>query len=277
MIDLQRILSILGEIRYRLVRIGYVLVPIFAFLITFQLVPFTVRLGPWAVPFAYPWPNLFYNVSAQVFRGMVATMLPPGVELLNLGVGDSVMVEMEVGLLLTLIFGMPWIVHEVGAFLSPALRRNERQLIRQIGIPGTALFATGTLIGAFLLTPFTFLILLRYIDALGLAQVMSAQSFVTFVLLYSLGFGVVFELPVFIYALTRLRLVRAATWRKHWRIAVIGCLVFGMIITPDNSGITMLLIAVPMMALYFGGAYFASQWERRQEAPPRRPRTALSG
>src|SRR5579875_2324983 len=253
MSDLQRILSVLGEVRYRLVRIGYVLIPIFAFLIAFQLVPFTLRWGPWAIPLAYPWPNLFYNVSAQVFRGMVATMLPPGVQLLNLGVGDSVMVEMEVGLLLTLIFGMPWIVHEVGAFLSPALRRNERQLLRQIGIPATVLFATGTLIGAFLLTPLTFLIL------------------------YSLGFGVVFELPVFIYALTRLRLVRAATWRKHWRIAVIGCLVFGMIITPDNSGITMLLIAVPMMGLYFGGAYFASRWERRQEAPPRRPQTALTG
>jgi len=277
MSDLQRILSILGELRYRLVRIAYVLVPLFGFLIAFQLVPFTVHWGALAIPFAYPWPNLFYNVSAQVFRGMVATMLPPGVQLLNLGVGDSVMVEMEIGLLLTLIFGMPWIVHEVGAFLSPALRRNERQLVRQIGIPATALFAAGTLIGTFLLTPFTFLILLRYINALGLAPVMSAQSFVTFVLLYSLGFGVVFELPVFVYSLTRLGLVRAQTWRKQWRIAVIGSLVFGMIITPDNSGITMLLIAGPMMALYFGGAYFATRWERLRLSPPRRPETALSG
>ena len=193
----------------------------------------------------------------------------PGITLLNVGVADSVVVQMEIGLLLTVILGMPWIVHEVGAFLVPALRRNERTLIRQIGIPATALFAVGTAVGVFALTPFTFRLLFLYVSAMGLAPVLGVQSFVTFALLYSLAFGVVFELPVFIYALTRLGVVRAAAWRKHWRGAVLGALIFGMIVTPDNSGITMLLIAAPMIALYGGGAYFATRWERRTDA--RRP------
>jgi sec-independent protein translocase protein TatC len=167
---------------------------------------------------------------------------------------------------------MPWIVHEAGAFLVPALRRNERALLRQIGIPATVLFAVGTSIGLFFLTPFTFQLLFRYVAAMGLAPVLGVQDFVTFGLLYSLAFGVVFELPVFIYALTRLRVVRAAAWRKHWRGAVIASLVFGMIVTPDNSGITMLLIATPMVALYFGGAYFAGRWEARRTASPPPPR-----
>ena len=275
--DLDRILAIVGEVRRRAVRLALVLGPLFGSLLLFKLVPFRLSYRGVAVPLAYPWPSPFYNITAQLFRAMVAAMLPPGVTLLNVGVGDSVVVQMEIALLLTAILGMPWIVHEVAAFLVPALRRNERTLLRQIGIPATVLFAVGTAAGVFALTPFTFRLLFLYVAAMGLAPVLGVQSFVTFALLYSLAFGVVFELPVFIYALTRLGVVRAAAWRKHWRGAVIGALVFGMIVTPDNSGITMLLIAAPMIALYLGGAFFASRWERRSTAPPRPGLTVGAG
>ncbi len=274
--DLDRILSILAEVRRRLVRVGIVLAGIFGFLLFFELVPVRLDLFGATVPFAYPWPSPFYNVTAQVFRAMVAWMLPPGVELLNVGVGDSIFAQMEIGILLSVILAMPWIVHEAAAFLVPALRQNERTLLRQIGIPATVLFALGTAVGLIWITPFTFLLLFRYVAAMGLAPVLGVQDFVTFALLYSLAFGVVCELPVFVYALTRLGVVKAAAWRKHWRGAILGCLVFGMIVTPDNSGITMMIIATPMMGLYFGGAYFATRWERRAHAPPPPPR-ALAG
>ncbi len=279
--DLDRILSIVQEVRRRAVRIGIVLAAIFGFVLFFELVPFRLRFLGLSVPFAYPWPNPFYNISAQLFIAMRAWMLPSNVVLLNVGVGDSILVQMEIGILVALIFGMPWIVHEVGAFLLPALRTNERALLRQVGIPATVLFAVGTAIGLVFLTPFTFQLLFRYVGALGLTAVgtgptLGVQDFVTFALLYSIAFGVVFELPVFIYALTRLRVVKAAAWRKHWRGAVIGALLFGMVVTPDNSGITMLIIATPMVGLYFGGAYFAARWESRR-VPPAAPPRALAG
>ena len=272
---LDKILAVLDEVRRRLVRIALVLGPIFGFLVTFELKPVTLRLFGLSIPFAYPWPNLFYNVTAQVFRALVALMLPPNVQLLNVGVGDSIMVQVEVGALLTVIVGMPWIVHEVAAFLVPALRQRERETIRQIGLPASVLFAIGTGLGLFLLTPLTFRLLFLYVGALGLEPVLGVQQFVQFALLYSLAFGLVFELPVFVYALTRLGVVRAATWRKHWRGAVVGSLVFGMIVTPDNSGITMILIAAPMIALYLGGAWFAARWERRRTDRPRAPSAAV--
>jgi sec-independent protein translocase protein TatC len=272
--DLDRILAILQEVRRRAVRIGVVLAAIFGFVLFFELKPIRLSFAGLSLPLAYPWPNPFYNVAAQLFIAMRNWMLPPNVELLNVGVGDSILVQMEIGLLVALIVGMPWIVHEAGSFLVPALRKNERQLLRQIGIPATILFAIGTAIGLLFLTPFTFRLLFFYVAADGLAPVLGVQDFVTFALLYSLAFGVVFELPVFIYALTRLRVVPAAAWRKHWRAAVIGALVFGMIVTPDNSGITMLIIAAPMIALYFGGSYFATRWEARRDSPPSPPRVA---
>jgi sec-independent protein translocase protein TatC len=277
MSDLDRILGVLGEARRRLVRVALVLGPLFGSLLLFELKFVRLSFFGLTLPFAYPWPSPFYNITAQVFRAMVAWMLPPGVELLNVGVGDSIVVQMEIGLLLTLILGMPWIVHEAGAFLVPALRGNERALLRQVGIPASALFALGTSIGIVFLTPFTFRLLFLYVSAMGLLPVLGVQDFVTFALLYSLAFGVVFELPVFIYALTRLGVVRAVSWRKHWRAAVLGSLVFGMIVTPDNSGITMCLIAAPMVALYLGGAFFAARWEAREGGRRRSPAIAGVG
>ena len=269
--DLDRILGILSEARRRIVRIVLVLGPLFGFLVTFRLQGIGLRLGGWTLPLAYPVPSLFNNVTAQVFRALVAVTLPPNVDLINYHVGDSVVVQLEIGAILTVILGMPWIVHEVGAFLVPALRRNERELLRRIGIPATLLFALGTALGLFFLTPLTFRLLFEYVAALNLSPILGVQDFVTFVLLYSLAFGVVFELPVFVYALTRLGLVKAAAWTKHWRAAIVGSLFFGMVVTPDNSGITMLLVAMPMIGLYLGGAWFAHRWETV------RARSALAG
>jgi sec-independent protein translocase protein TatC len=263
--DLQKILGIISEARRRLFRILIVLGPLFGFFVTFRLQPFDVNVYGVSVPLAYPWPSLFYNVTAQVFHLLVVWLLPPSVTLLNVGIGDAIVAQLAIGLLLTLIFGMPWIVHEVGAFLVPALRYNERELIRRIGIPATGLFALGTALGFLYVTPLTFRLLFLYVAAMGLLPVLGVTSFVTFALLYSFAFGVVFELPVFIYTLTRLGVVHAGAWRKHWRGAVIGSLLFGMVITPDNSGITMLIIALPMIGLYFGGAWFAGRWEARRD------------
>ncbi len=262
--ELQRLLSIVEELRRRLIRIAVVILPLFAFFNMFEIRWGKVPLLPWAI--AYPWPSPFYNVTAQVF-GWMRTQMLSGVQgqvtLLNLGVGDSVIAQMEIGLLLSVAVGMPWIVHEVGAFLMPALRQNERALIKSIGIPATLLFILGFTIGLLWITPFTFLLLFKYVAAMGLAPVLSAESFLEFTLLYTLAFGIVFELPVFVYALSRVGLVHASAWRKHWRGAVIGCLVFGMIITPDNSGITMLLIAIPMFGLYVAGLLAAERHQRR--------------
>ncbi len=272
--DLEKILRIVGELRRRVVRIALVLGPIFGFLLTFQLRFADVNLAGHTVPVVYPFPNLFLNVTAQVFVAMTA-LLPRGVLLFNLGIADAVMVQVEIGALLTLILGMPWIIHEAGAFLVPALRKNERELLRQIGIPATVLFVVGTLIGLLFITPLTLTFLFEYVGALGVAEQLSIQSFVTFTILYPLAFGIVFELPVFVYALTRVGAVPASAWRKHWRGAIIGSLIFGMLVTPDNSGVTMLLVATPMIALYLAGAYFAGRWERTKPGPE--PPVALPG
>ena len=128
----------------------------------------------------------------------------------------------------------------------PALRRNERALLRQIGIPATALFALGTGIGLFFLTPFTFRLLFLYVAAMRLKPVLRVR--VPFHLRPRLfpAFGVVFELPVFVYALTTGSVSsRPPRGRDTGAARSLGRS-SSDIVTPDNlPRITMLLMAMP--------------------------------
>src|SRR5207302_106559 len=94
--------------------------------------------------------------------------------------------------------------------------------------------------------------------------ILYGDSFIDFVLLFTLAFGIAFQLPVLMYGLTVLGIVPANFWKKYWRFATIAIVVFGAIITPDGSGITMFLVALPMLALYAGGYVAAVSLEKHR-------------
>jgi sec-independent protein translocase protein TatC len=78
-------------------------------------------------------------------------------------------------------------------------------------------------------------------------------DFISFVLQFLLGFGVAFELPVLMYGISLTDAMSPHFWRNNLRYAVIILVVFGAVITPDGSGVTMWFISIPMIALYLIG------------------------
>jgi len=91
------------------------------------------------------------------------------------------------------------------------------------------------------------------------------MDFVTFVLQFLLAFGLSFQLPMIMYATTASGMTDAKFWRKNIRYAVVIIVIFGAIITPDGSGVTMWFIAGPMIALYLGGIAIIERKERTLE------------
>jgi len=89
------------------------------------------------------------------------------------------------------------------------------------------------------------------------------MDFVTFVLQFLLAFGISFQLPLIMYATTVSGMVDAKFWRKNIRYAIIIIVIFGAVITPDGSGVTMWFIAGPMIALYIIGMVFIERKERK--------------
>jgi Sec-independent protein secretion pathway component TatC len=114
--------------------------------------------------------------------------------------------------------------------------------------------------------------------AMAISKTVLLTEFVNFVFLFLLAFGFVFEIPLLMVGLTKLGVVQPATWKGGWRYAVVGSLVFGAFITPDGSGVTELIVAVPMCALYgigTGLSYAVARGARNQEMETQRsPATA---
>ena len=221
----------------------------------------------------YPYPDPLQPLASQFFNMTLNYLKPAFVVSTVLNPADAFIVQFKTAFFLALLVGMPMVAYQMGMFIAPGLRPREKRTILRLLGPSMALFALGVLIAFFVVLPFTFDFLYQVAVNLGVDQPMlHIDQFLDFVLLFMLGFGLAFQVPVIMYALTAVGLVRAATWRKYWRLAIIAIFGFGAIITPDGSGVTMVLVSAPMSVLYVAG-YAACvlnerSRERRGRAPP---------
>jgi len=211
----------------------------------------TVELFGFAVP--YPYPDLYTTVSTRVFLQIKHDLLPQTVRLVALTPWAAMMIQFQISLILGVIFGMPMIIYQLGKFLGPALKLHEKRLMFRMVLPASVLFVMGNLFAYYLIIPFSIDFLYNFAFAMGIEQYFSVEDFFSFVLMFMLAFGVVFELPVIMVGLSSMGIVSPDFWKEHWRWAVLISLIFAAVITPDGTGVTMFMVVVPMLLLYFIG------------------------
>lgn len=206
-----------------------------------------------------PLPDPFNNIAAQVITSVGEFMKPEYVEFIMTAPAQAIIAQLYVSIFLGIVVSMPVIIKEVAAFVNPALYPHEREAITKLLIPGTVLFVGGCIFSYLWITPFIIDFLYRYGLALQAATFITLDSFISFVLLFVISFGIIFELPVFMWIITKAGVVEPSFWKRNFRYAVFAMIVFGAIITPDGSGITMWVIAAPMIVLYLGGYLIVSR------------------
>lgn len=256
---LSSFLSHIDELRHRFVKI---IIPFLIFTVVF--IGFRFNLfsyhGIWVL---YPYPDFYQNSAAQFIMILEKHLLPSEMQVIVLKPADAVVADFYSSMFLSLIFTMPVIVDQLGKFIGPALKKSEQNALSKVTWPAALLFVAGALIGLWLVAPELFIIFYAFDLGLGAAPEINLLNFVDFVLIYIAAFGIAFELPVIMVGLTRIGFVPSSFWKKNWRYAVVGALVFGMIFSPGVTGFTMVMMALPVIALYFGGIYFAQRAERK--------------
>lgn len=249
----------LDEIRYRLLRVLTLFIVLFGVFIVFSIKKITF-LG---YSFYFLYPDVYHNIGAELLSVIEKLVLAPGTQLLIVRPADGLTADAYTCMFLALVFSMPYIIYHISMFLGPALKRNERVLLKTILVPASLLFVAGAMMGLFWVAPAMFAIFNRFDLGLGAQTTMSLMNFVSFLLLYLLAFGVSFEVPVFMYGLTRAGMVQANFWSKNWRYAIVGSLLFGYLVSPGVTGFTEVLMALPMIGLYFGGVFFSRRYEKK--------------
>ncbi|HLZ48912.1 MAG TPA: twin-arginine translocase subunit TatC [Candidatus Limnocylindria bacterium] len=156
---------------------------------------------------------------------------------------------MRVALFSGIALAMPVILYEVYAYVDPALRPNERRFILLLGPFILALFIGGMAFCYFLLLPQAIGFLFTFGSEVFEAAP-RASEYISFVTTFILGVGLVAEMPVVIFALTRIGLVSRSWLARRRGYVLIICFVIGAIITPTPDPFNQTLVSVPMYLLF---------------------------
>jgi len=259
MSELDEIYEHLNELRTRVLRVIIVVGIIAVFLMTFHLEPTIYN----EITLYYPTPEPLDNIAAQLTNYFKTNLIPEGVQLIQTAPGQAFFAQVYIAALVGLVAGTPIIIREVVSFLKPALKENEVNVGRTITVPIMGLFISGCLFAYFVVIPFMLDFLYKYGASSGLITFLNIIDFVTFVLQFLLAFGLSFQLPVIMYALSQAGMTDANFWRKNIRYAIIIIVIFGAVVTPDGSGVTMWFIAGPMIGLYLAGMILVERKEKR--------------
>jgi sec-independent protein translocase protein TatC len=250
-----------SEMRSRILRVSIIFLIIIVFCITFGFKVYTININISNVPntFYIPFidPNPFNNIAIQITSFMKDSLLPVGVELIQTAPGQAFFAQIYVAGLIGIIISIPLLIRELYQFILPAIEEKEKKRINLLKmlIPTLGLFIIGIIFSFLLVIPFTLDFLYKYGESIGVETFLNINDFITFVLQFLIGFGISFELPLLMYIISLSKIIDYDFWRKNFRYSIIIIVVFGAIITPDGSGVTMWLIAGPMILLYLTGIF----------------------
>ncbi|WP_213817007.1 twin-arginine translocase subunit TatC [Glaciihabitans sp. dw_435] len=167
-------------------------------------------------------------------------------------IGEAFDVNLQIAVTVGVILSSPVWLYQIWAYVVPALKRSEKRYA--IGFLGAAipLFLAGC-VTAWFIFPHTVILLAGFAPAES-SSIFRTKDYVDFVLKLVIAVGVGFVLPVFLVLLNFIGLLTAKSILKGWRVAVILIAVFAAIATPASDITTMLLLAAPMVVLYFAAA-----------------------
>jgi|TARA_B110000211_G_scaffold29945_1_gene30272 sec-independent protein translocase protein TatC len=147
------------------------------------------------------------------------------------------------------IISFPYVIYEVWKFISPGMHRNERKKSRGFIFVSSVLFFTGVLFGYYVVTPFSINFLGSYQVSKEVLNEIDLSSFIGLVRSSSLACGIVFELPIIMYFLTKVGLVTPEILINYRKYALIIVLILAAVITPPDVA-SQIIVAIPILILY---------------------------
>ena len=162
-------------------------------------------------------------------------------------VTESVSVYMRVALLIGLIIALPWIFFQLFSFIGKGLKKSEKRGLL-IAIPfATILFLVGGGFAFFVMLPAS----MRFFTSLlEVNTTLRLSSYFGFVVNLIFWIGISFELPLLVFVLTRVGIVKPGFLTKGWRVALVGIAVLSAVITPTGDPVNMVIFMLPLFGLY---------------------------
>ena len=174
----------------------------------------------------------------------------------------AMMTYMNLSFIAGFLISSPYLLYQAYAFVKPAMSPRLRRGATLTALVGYALFAAGA---AFALKtlPLALHFLLSF-SRPGLQAMINVDQYFSFVFLVIFGCGFAFEMPLLLYFLANGGFIGSATLIRHWRLAIMGCIVLGAVVCPTPDLVTWGLVCLPLFLLYFVSIGVVHWAERRR-------------
>lgn len=170
-------------------------------------------------------------------------------KIININLSGQFLTHMYISFFVGLIAAAPYVIWEIWRFIKPALQPNEKKYARgAVGVI-SLLFLLGVVSGYYLIVPFTVNFFASYQVSISVENQITLSSYINTVVSLAFSMGVVFELPVFVYFLSRVGLLTSSFLKRNRKYMIIVILVIAAIITPPDV-VSQILVSIPMFILY---------------------------
>ncbi|WP_413292155.1 twin-arginine translocase subunit TatC [Bdellovibrio sp. HCB185ZH] len=229
----------LGELRFRLVRMVWILL---------------IATG------------ICYHFSEQVFDYIRAPIAPylPGGGLIYTGPLDKFIAHIKISFVCGILISCPLWLYQVWKFVAPGLYQKEKKYSMGFIFAGSILFILGAAFSYYVVLPMAFHFLMNYGGTVDKPMI-SIEQYLGFFTQMCLMFGVSFELPLVISIMGMMGLVSQKFLKEKRRYAIMGLAVAAAIITPPDL-MSMVMMLIPMVLLYEIGVIMVGIFERKREA-----------
>jgi len=186
-------------------------------------------------------------------------------KIINTEMAGQFTLQLNSCVMVGIILGIPYLLFELWLFVKPALHENERKSASGFVAFASFLFFLGILFGYYIICPLSINFLTNFTVSPDIQNTFTIDSYLSSVMTLTLGSGVIFQLPVIIYILSKMGIMTPAFMRASRRYSTVLILVVAAIVTPTADPYTMLIVALPLFLLYELSIYISANIERKKK------------
>jgi sec-independent protein translocase protein TatC len=217
--------------------------------------------------FAPTHPDFFTNRMLRLAGGLLGidVNLNPGtVHFISRKMSGQFMAHIMVSVISGIVVAFPYILYEMWGFIAPALYATEKKYTRKIFFYSSFLFFAGVFFGYYVIAPLSVDFLMYYSTSARVETEPDIMSYITTVSSAVLASGIMFELPMLIYFLSKMGILTPEFLKKYRKHAFVVILIISAIITPPDV-FSQLLVCIPIFVLYELSIKISSRINKKQQ------------
>ncbi|MDG2273795.1 MAG: twin-arginine translocase subunit TatC [Halioglobus sp.] len=204
----------------------------------------------------FPFANDIYTFVSEPLRAL----LPPGATMIATEVASPFFTPFKLSLVTAVFLAMPYVLYQVWSFIAPGMYQHEKRLAIPLLASSVLLFYAGSAFAYYVVFPLMFAFFTS-VAPQDITIMTDINSYLNFVLKLFFAFGLAFEIPIAAILMIWAGITTAEALAKKRPYIIVGCFIFGMLLTPPDI-ISQSLLAIPMWLLFEVGVYIGGLTQR---------------